>query len=112
MPLRPSTLRYVAAVPVLWAVWLTLRALQDNTKHAFLQMDDRVLVYRGADQPDMSVINPESDVWQHIKVRARVLLPNVFRSTDLGLGSRGRSPPRTSPCNTQYDTPSSLPTLD
>lgn len=31
-------------------------------------MDDRVLVYRGADQPDLSVINPESDVWQHIKV--------------------------------------------
>ena len=31
-------------------------------------MDDRVLVYRGADQPDMSVINPESDVWQRIKV--------------------------------------------
>ncbi|GAA6042843.1 hypothetical protein JCM8097_004456 [Rhodosporidiobolus ruineniae] len=42
----------------------------DNTKNAFLQMDDRVLVYRGADQPDMSVINPESDVWQHIKVPA------------------------------------------
>lgn len=40
----------------------------DNTKHAFLQLDDRVMVYRGADQPDMSVINPESDVWQHIKV--------------------------------------------
>lgn len=31
-------------------------------------MDDRALVYRGAEQPDMSVINPESDVWQHIKV--------------------------------------------
>lgn len=31
-------------------------------------MDDRALVYRGADQPDLSVINPESDVWQHIKV--------------------------------------------
>lgn len=31
-------------------------------------MDDRVLVYRGGDQPDMSVINPDSDVWQHIKV--------------------------------------------
>jgi RAB6A-GEF complex partner protein 1 len=31
-------------------------------------MDDRVLVYRGADQPDMSVINPESDVWQSIKI--------------------------------------------
>jgi hypothetical protein len=41
--------------------------LQDNTRYAFLQMDDRALVYRGADQPDMSVINPESDVWQHIK---------------------------------------------
>jgi hypothetical protein len=40
---------------------------QDNTRYAFLQMDDRALVYRGADQPDMSVINPESDVWQHIK---------------------------------------------
>ncbi|KAH9895558.1 RIC1-domain-containing protein [Epithele typhae] len=40
----------------------------DNTQYGFLQMDDRVLVYRGADQPDMSVINPESDVWQHIKV--------------------------------------------
>ncbi|KDE04043.1 hypothetical protein MVLG_05482 [Microbotryum lychnidis-dioicae p1A1 Lamole] len=42
----------------------------DNTNHAFLQMDDRVMVYRGADQPDMSVINPESDVWQHIKIPA------------------------------------------
>lgn len=40
----------------------------DSTQYAILHMDDRVLVYRGADQPDMSVINPESDVWQHIKV--------------------------------------------
>lgn len=31
-------------------------------------MDDRVLVYRGPDQSDLSVINPESDVWEHIKV--------------------------------------------
>jgi hypothetical protein len=46
---------------------------KDNTRYAFLQLDDRVLVYRGADQPDMSVINPESDVWQHIKVR-----PTIF----------------------------------
>lgn len=45
--------------------------VQDNTQYAFLQMDDRVLVYRGADQPDMSVINPESDVWQRIKVRTQ-----------------------------------------
>lgn len=45
--------------------------LQDNTNHAFLQYDDGVLVYRGADQPDMSVINPESDVWQSIKVRTQ-----------------------------------------
>lgn len=44
----------------------------DNTRYAFLQMDDRVMVYRGADQPDMSVINPESDVWQHIHI------PNVY----------------------------------
>ncbi len=33
-----------------------------------LQLDDKLLVYRGADQPDMSVINPESDVWQPVKV--------------------------------------------
>ncbi|KDQ20395.1 hypothetical protein BOTBODRAFT_26402 [Botryobasidium botryosum FD-172 SS1] len=48
----------------------------DNTRYAFLQMDDRVLVYRGADQPDMSVINPESDVWQQIKIPAEYLAAN------------------------------------
>ncbi|OBZ79139.1 Guanine nucleotide exchange factor subunit ric1 [Grifola frondosa] len=48
----------------------------DNTQYAFLQMDDRVLVYRGADQPDMSVINPESDVWQHIKIPQSYLSTN------------------------------------
>src|SRR5713101_8257967 len=47
---------------------------QDNTEYAFLQMDDRVLVYRGADQPDKSVINPESDVWQHIKVSSHTFM--------------------------------------
>ncbi|KAA1468470.1 RIC1-domain-containing protein [Dentipellis sp. KUC8613] len=48
----------------------------DNTAYAFLQLDDRVLVYRGADQPDMSVINPESDVWQHIKIPQDYLAAN------------------------------------
>ncbi|KAH7915124.1 RIC1-domain-containing protein [Hygrophoropsis aurantiaca] len=48
----------------------------DNTRYAFLQMDDRALVYRGADQPDMSVINPESDVWQHIKIPQPYLSAN------------------------------------
>ncbi|KAI0706047.1 RIC1-domain-containing protein [Cytidiella melzeri] len=48
----------------------------DNTQYAFLQMDDRVLVYRGADQPDMSVINPESDVWQRIKIPQSYLSTN------------------------------------
>ncbi|CCM01611.1 uncharacterized protein FIBRA_03672 [Fibroporia radiculosa] len=48
----------------------------DNTQYAFLQMDDRVLVYRGADQPDMSVINPESDVWQHVKIPQSYLSTN------------------------------------
>ncbi|KAG5728542.1 RIC1 like protein [Termitomyces sp. T112] len=48
----------------------------DNTRYAFLQLDDRVLVYRGADQPDMSVINPESDVWQHIKIPQSYLATN------------------------------------
>ncbi|KAG0145186.1 hypothetical protein CROQUDRAFT_658980 [Cronartium quercuum f. sp. fusiforme G11] len=48
----------------------------DNTKHAFLQMDDRVLAYRGADSPDMSVINPESDVWQHIKIPSDYISTN------------------------------------
>lgn len=48
----------------------------DNTRYAFLQLDDRVLVYRGADQPDMSVINPESDVWQHIHIPAVYIATN------------------------------------
>lgn len=48
----------------------------DNTRYAFLQMDDRALVYRGAEQPDMSVINPESDVWQHIKIPQPYLATN------------------------------------
>ncbi|KAI6045080.1 RIC1-domain-containing protein [Pisolithus marmoratus] len=48
----------------------------DNTRYAFLQLEDRVLVYRGADQPDMSVINPESDVWQHIKLPQPYLASN------------------------------------
>ncbi|KAI0304643.1 RIC1-domain-containing protein [Russula brevipes] len=50
--------------------------IPDNAEYAFLQMDDRVLVYRGADQPDMSVINPESDVWQHIKIPQKYLATN------------------------------------
>lgn len=41
-----------------------------------MQLEDRVLVYRGADQPDMSIINPESDVWQSIKLPAQYLAQN------------------------------------
>ncbi|KIK71385.1 hypothetical protein GYMLUDRAFT_331920 [Collybiopsis luxurians FD-317 M1] len=48
----------------------------DNTRYAFLQLEDRALVYRGADQPDVSVINPESDVWQHIKIPQSYLAAN------------------------------------
>lgn len=40
----------------------------DNTKRAFLQMDERLLLYKGADQPDMSAINPDAAVWQHIQI--------------------------------------------
>ncbi|KAE9385994.1 RIC1-domain-containing protein, partial [Gymnopus androsaceus JB14] len=48
----------------------------DNTRYAFLQLEDRALIYRGADQPDISIINPESDVWQHIKVPQSYLATN------------------------------------
>lgn len=41
-----------------------------------MQLEDRVLVYRGADQPDMSIINPESDVWQSIKLPAQYIAQN------------------------------------
>lgn len=65
---------------------------QDNTRYAFLQMDDRALVYRGADQPDMSVINPESDVWQHIKVSSpdilRVSLNSSMADTSIISGNK------------------------
>ncbi|KAL5495557.1 RIC1 [Sanghuangporus weigelae] len=55
---------------------VTEQQTPDNTRYAFLQTDDRVLVYRGADQPDMSVINPESDVWQHVKIPPEYLATN------------------------------------
>jgi hypothetical protein len=70
-PLQRALLRGNIFPQVSLSMWRSLTSediFQDNTEYAFLQMDDRVLVYRGADQPDMSVINPESDVWQHIKV--------------------------------------------
>ncbi|EIW86459.1 RIC1-domain-containing protein [Coniophora puteana RWD-64-598 SS2] len=54
----------------------TCQLSPDNTQHAFLLLDDRALVYRGADQPDMSVINPESDVWQHVKIPQAYLATN------------------------------------
>ncbi|KAG9303646.1 hypothetical protein G9A89_018543 [Geosiphon pyriformis] len=38
----------------------------DNAKRGFLQMDDRLLLYRGGDQEDLSAINPDAIVWQHI----------------------------------------------
>jgi hypothetical protein len=47
-------------------------------------MDDRVLIYRGADQPDLSVINPESDVWQHIKVCIHVQVQMKANSLHIG----------------------------
>lgn len=48
----------------------------DNTRYAFIQLDDSVLVYRGSDQPDMSIINPESDVWHNIKIPQSYLAAN------------------------------------
>ncbi|TIC19411.1 RIC1-domain-containing protein [Wallemia mellicola] len=47
---------------------VTTQHSPDNTRYAFLQMYDKLLVYRGADQSDLSVINPESDVWESIKI--------------------------------------------
>ncbi|CAG8465384.1 5719_t:CDS:10 [Paraglomus occultum] len=40
----------------------------DNAKRGFLQMDDRLLLYRGGDQEDLSAINPDAIVWQHIQI--------------------------------------------
>lgn len=48
----------------------------DNTRFAFIQLDDALLVYRGSEQPDMSIINPDSDVWQHIKIPQDYLSTN------------------------------------
>ncbi|KAN0063340.1 WD40 repeat protein [Thecaphora frezii] len=48
----------------------------DNTRYAFFQTDDSVHVYRGGDQPDLSVIDPESDVWHHIKIPQTYLAAN------------------------------------
>ncbi|KNE99997.1 hypothetical protein PSTG_06849 [Puccinia striiformis f. sp. tritici PST-78] len=75
-----SPTRYIAddqlfVLPFAKSAVATLHS-PDNTKHAFLQLDDRVSVYRGADCPDLSVINPESDVWQHIKIPADYISTN------------------------------------
>lgn len=48
----------------------------DNTRFAFIQLDDGLLVYRGSEQPDMSTINPESDNWHHIKIPRSYLASN------------------------------------
>ncbi|KAF9519786.1 hypothetical protein BS47DRAFT_1287937 [Hydnum rufescens UP504] len=55
---------------------LTSQQSPDNTRYAVLQMDQAVMIYRGADQPDMSVINPEADVWQHVKVPLTYMATN------------------------------------
>ncbi|KAA1084998.1 hypothetical protein PGTUg99_006800 [Puccinia graminis f. sp. tritici] len=75
-----SSTRYIAddqlfVLPFAKSAVATLHS-PDNTKHGFLQLDDRVSVYRGADCPDLSVINPESDVWQHIKIPADYISTN------------------------------------
>ncbi|KZT57891.1 RIC1-domain-containing protein [Calocera cornea HHB12733] len=72
-PLSPSDQIFV--LPFIKSA-VTGQQAPENARYAFLHMDDRVLVYRGADQPDMSVINPESDVWQHIKVPPSYLATN------------------------------------
>ncbi|PLW15504.1 hypothetical protein PCANC_15687 [Puccinia coronata f. sp. avenae] len=48
----------------------------DNTKHGFLQLDDRVSVYRGTESADLAMLNRESDVWQHIKIPADYISTN------------------------------------
>ncbi|PWN40610.1 RIC1-domain-containing protein [Ceraceosorus guamensis] len=48
----------------------------DNTRYAFVQLDDALLVYRGSERPDMSIINPESDVWQHVKIPQAYMAAN------------------------------------
>ncbi|KDN39153.1 RIC1-domain-containing protein [Tilletiaria anomala UBC 951] len=48
----------------------------DNTRYAFVQLDDSLLVYRGSDQPDVSIINPESDIWHHIKIPQAYIASN------------------------------------
>lgn len=52
-----------------------------------MQLDDRVMVYRGADQADMSVINPEANAWQYIKVnfvhpQAHGQVPELYLATN------------------------------
>ncbi|GAA98116.1 hypothetical protein E5Q_04799 [Mixia osmundae IAM 14324] len=63
------------AIPFAKSAVATLHS-PDNCQHALLQLDDRVMIYRGQDQPDMSVINPESDVWQYIKVPSEYIAGN------------------------------------
>jgi hypothetical protein len=68
-------------------------------------MEDRVLVYRGADQPDMSVINPESDVWQHVKVGYNYLYKVVINRDGYADRFLRDTSHRTGLCNTPVSAP-------
>ncbi|KAE9386923.1 hypothetical protein BT96DRAFT_1005611 [Gymnopus androsaceus JB14] len=55
----------------------------DNTRSAFLQLEDHAIIYRRADQPNISIIiNPELDVWQHIKLPCNKL-PDMILIVEL-----------------------------
>ncbi|CEH17800.1 WD40 repeat protein [Ceraceosorus bombacis] len=72
-----------------WAVWSTYgklmacsltegweNASRTFTDHFMRGLDDALLVYRGSERPDMSIINPESDVWQHVKIPQAYMAAN------------------------------------
>jgi len=79
-PPTPSPTRYIAddqlfVLPFAQSAVATLHS-PDNTKQGFLQLEDRISVYRGSECADLSVINPSSEVWQHIKIPADYISTN------------------------------------
>ncbi|WAR58504.1 hypothetical protein PtB15_5B738 [Puccinia triticina] len=48
----------------------------DNTRHGFLQLDDRVSVYRGTEAAEGAMLDPGADLWQDIKIPADYISAN------------------------------------
>ncbi|OAV84906.1 hypothetical protein PTTG_30961, partial [Puccinia triticina 1-1 BBBD Race 1] len=66
----------IAAESPSWSERADRECVQDNTRHGFLQLDDRVSVYRGTEAAEGAMLDPGADLWQDIKIPADYISAN------------------------------------